>query len=93
VSARLSELARDGYRVHLACTQPRCPYGGRTVMAADLLTQHGDITIEQLKARAACGEWRRRRDEGVSERRHRVMVEVSSPGQPGAGGFTDRDRR
>jgi hypothetical protein len=63
-------------------------------MAAELLSRHGDVTLEQLKARAACGEWRRRRDEdGVKEPRHRVMVEVSSPPILGAGGFSDRDRR
>jgi hypothetical protein len=91
-SPRLSVFAAKGDRIHVTCVQPRCPYGGRTHMAADLLARHGDITLEQLKARAACGEWIKRRDEGIAEPRHRVFVEVSSA-PDGWGGFSGRDGR
>jgi hypothetical protein len=73
--------------------KPGCPYGSRTFEASDLLAKHGDITLEDLEARAACGEWIKRRAKDPTEPHHRIMVEVSPPAIEGMGGFTDRDRR
>lgn len=91
MSPRLSAFATTGDRIHLTCMHPGCPYGGRAHMAADLLARYGDITMAELKTRAACGEWRRRRDEGSREPRHRVVLEVSNPKPPkmgmGSGGW------
>jgi hypothetical protein len=82
-SPRLSVFASHGDRIRLCCYTPGCPYGCRTLEVAPLIEAHGDITLEDLKRRARCGQGHG----------GRITAEIISPAIEGEGGFTDRSRR